>query len=203
MASRTSICNKALRKLSKDSIIDIDTDTSREANLCRSSFDEVLEEVLRDFNWNFSIFRQVLNEDITNVPAYGFSRRFVLPTIPKFLKLISIKDNIEYKVEQNSIVTNEESVSITYIGLVTDPNKYDPIFVQALSSKLANEISYSLTSDKALVASTQAEYISALQRAKDINYQDNMNIPIQESAWIDSRFTSRGFNIKFSPIEDA
>jgi hypothetical protein len=203
MASKTSICNKALRKLSKDNIIDIDTDTTQEARLCRAAYDEVLEEVLRDYNWNFAIYRQALNEDTSNPPSYGFSRRFVLPTLPKFLKLISVKDNIDYKMEGNTLLTNEEAVSIAFVGLVDDPNKYDAIFTQALSARLASEIAYSLTSDKKLVQSTQAEYLASLQRAKDIDYQDDLNTPIRESAWLGSRFISRGFNIKFSPIEDA
>jgi hypothetical protein len=63
MVSKTSICNKALRKLGSKPVMNVDTDTSRQATLCKSAYDDILDEVLREHNWNFAVTRQALNKD--------------------------------------------------------------------------------------------------------------------------------------------
>jgi len=169
--SKTSICNKALRKLGANPLMNVDTDNTTPATLCKASYDDVLQEVLRMHNWNFAVFRQSLVLDASGSPIYEFSNRFILPTIPIFIRLLSVKDNIEFKLENKYLLTNESAVSIRFIGKETDPNRYDPLFINALSSRLAYEIGYSLTSDEGRIARVKQDYIESLSLARE---RDNL-----------------------------
>jgi hypothetical protein len=191
MASKTSICNKALRRLGENPIIDINTDTSRPAALCKSSYDEILEEVLREHNWNFAIVRQELVQDASNEPLYEFAYAYVLPTTPKFISLVDIENNPDFKLEGNRILTDVTSLNIRYVSRVDDPNKYDSLFINAFSLRLAYEIALSLTGDSrsgGLTRVLQEEYILALSKARDLDFQEENKTPLFESEFINSRF---------------
>lgn len=172
--SKTSICNKALRKLGANAVINVDTDDSKEATLCKAAYDDLLLEILRTHNWNFALFRQSLNLDGSGSPAFGFSNRFILPTIPVFIRLIEVENNPEFRIENNFLLTNESSVNIRFVGKETDPNKYDPIFINCFAARIAGEIGYSITSDKALVTKAENEFIQFLSLARERdNLEDN------------------------------
>ena len=82
MASKTSICNKALRRLGiSQTILNVDTDSTTQSSILKSSYDEVLESVLRMHNWSFATFRQSLNINTSKNTVYGFKNAYVLPTI--------------------------------------------------------------------------------------------------------------------------
>lgn len=190
--SKTSICNKALRKLGAKALINIDTDISPEATLCKASYDAVLLEVLRMHNWNFAIFRQSLNLDASGTPVFQYTNRFILPTIPIFIKLLSVENDIDFKLENNFLVTNEPTVNIRFIGKETDPNKYDSLFIEAFSSKLAYEIAYSLTSDETRTARIKQDFIETLSLARERDNQEDNDIADTSSSFSASRVT--GFN---------
>lgn len=190
MVSKTSICNKALRKLGVGSIINVDNDDSKQAKTCKAVYDDILLETLRAHNWNFAIFRQTLNKDINNPPAYGFSNKFVLPTIPQFVKLISVENNPEYKLENNFLLANEDEIKIRFVGKETDPNKYDSMFVELLALRIAWEVAYILTSDGGLVTRMQNDYFNALSLAGDKDFQEDNQVPIVISSYNMSRRSS-------------
>ncbi len=206
MVSKTSICNKTLRKLGAKPVINVDTDTSRQATLCKSAYDDVLDEVLREHNWNFAVTRQALNKDASGSPLYEFSNRFILPTLPKFIKLISIENNPDYRLESGFILANAEELNIRYVARITDTNRYDSMFIEVLSARLAAEIAFALTSDatgKTLTQKMQQEYLLALSRARDIDFQEDNQKAITNSQWNDSRFVAFDRSVNdFSPIPE-
>jgi hypothetical protein len=176
--------------------------------LCKSAYDDILDEVLREHNWNFAVTRQALNKDGSGTPLYQFSNQFILPTLPKFLKLISIENNPDFRLESNFILANEETLNIRYVARVTDTNRYDPIFIEALSARLASEIAFALTSDSTggtLTQRMQQEYLLALSRARDVDFQEDNQKALTNSQWNNSRFVAFDRSINdFSPIpEDA
>lgn len=194
MTSKTSICNKALRKLGISSVINIDTDTSKPATNCKAVYDDLLLEVLREHNWNFTIFRQDLNQDITT-PAFEYQYRYILPTVPKVVKIIEVYNNEDYKIENGYLLTNETSVKIKYVGKETNPNKYDSLFVDLFATKIASEICFLLTGDKSLGASLQQEYIFRLSNAKDKDFQEDNQTALQENGYNDARISFLDTNI--------
>lgn len=178
--------------------MNVDTDSSKQATRCKAAYDDVLEEVLRMHNWNFAIFRQSLNKDASGAPIYGFANRFILPTIPKLIRLISVENDINYKLENNFLITDENNVNIKYIGKETDPNKYDPLFVNALAARLAAEVAFSLTGDSSggnLSLRMQEEYINILNITKDRDYQEDSKKPIFTSSFNQARLSTFDVNI--------
>jgi hypothetical protein len=190
--SKTSICNKALRKLGASKLINVDTDTSREATECKASYDDVLLEVLRIHNWNFAIFRQSLVLDNIS-PIFEFSNRFLLPTIPIFVRLIAVENNPIFRIENRYLLTNESSINIKFIGKETDPNKYDPLFIDVLASRLAYEIGYQITSDETRIARVKQDYIESLSLARERDNQEDNDIADTSNIFSDSRVTNFNF----------
>ena len=182
MTSKTSICNKALRKIGVSTVINIDTDTSPQATACKAVYDDLLLEVLREHEWNFAIFRKELAQDAA-APAYEYSYRFVLPTFPVIVKLLDVYNNNDYQIENGYLLTNETTVKIKYVGKETDPNKYDSLFIETFSLRIAQEVCFELTGDKALASSMFELYQLALQNAKDKNYQEDNATPITGSRY--------------------
>ena len=182
MTSKTSICNKALIKVGVDPVINIDTDTSPRATRCKAAYDDALEEVLRMHNWNFAVFRQALNRDTSFTPAYGYTNAFVLPTIPKLVKIIEAQNNIDYKIENGFLLTNEASASIRFVGRETDTTKYDSLFVEILALRIAVEIGFKLTGNTQLMLILEEKYQQMLSFARNRDFiEDNQESEITSS----------------------
>lgn len=187
MASKTDICNRALIKLGKATIRDIDTDETQQGTLCKAVFVPMLDEVLRQAEWNFAVNRQALNQDASGSPLYEWAYKYILPTVPPVIKIISVENNVPFKIEGNFLVSNSNSIKLKYIGRITDPNLYDPLFINVLVLRIAYEISFSLTSQTSLGDNIYKQYLLALEEAKNQNSQDDNELPIQDSVWTNSR----------------
>lgn len=190
MTSKTDICNRALIKLGKATIRDIDTDETPQGTLCKAVYVSMLDEVLRQAEWNFAVSRQALNKDASGFPLYEWAYRFILPTNPPVIKIISVQNNIPFKIEGNYLVSNSDSIKLKYIARITDPNLYDSLFINVLVLRLAYEISFSLTSQTSLSDNIYKQYILALEEAKNQNSQDDNELPIQDSTWTNSRLNA-------------
>lgn len=171
MVSQISICEKALSKIGAGSLMNINTDESPQSIMCGVVYDDLLLEILREYDWSFAIFRQSLNRD-TSTPAYQYAYRYILPTVPQMVKLIEVEDNTDFALENNFLVTNASSVNIKFVGKETDPNKYDSMFVDAFATRIAAEVCYKITSDKVLTQKMEQEYLFKLSSAKEKNYQE-------------------------------
>lgn len=203
MVSKTSICNKTLIKLGVDPVINIDTDQSPQATRCKAAYDDVLEEVLRMHNWNFAIFRQSLNQDTSITPAYGYTNAFVLPTIPKLIRIIEEENNIDYKLENGFLLTNEDIVNIRFVGRETNPNKYDALFIDTLAIRLAVEIGFKLTGDKTLISALDQKYQSQLSLARSRDFQEDNQKPLLVSSFNNSRRVSFDRVETFAPVTES
>jgi hypothetical protein len=191
MASKTSICNKALRKLGEPAVLDIETDDRTSASICNASFEDVLTEVLREHPWNFAVTRAALNKD-AGTPLYEFSSQYVLPTTPPILRLLCVENNIDYSLEGGFLFTNttENTINIKYLAFIDNVSKFDSSFVEALAARLAWEIAYAVTGKPERVQALQQEYIQTLRLAKENDAQENTITPIDESRWSLGRFRS-------------
>lgn len=198
MTSKTDICNRALIKLGKATIRDINNDESPQGTLCKAVYNSVLDEVLRQAEWNFAITRQVLNKDASGSPVYEWSNRFILPTIPRIVKIVSIENNAPFKIEGAFLVSNSDSIKLKYIAGIDDPNLFDSTFENAFVLRLANEICFALTSQSGLVDNLYKQYLVALEEAKKQNSLDDNELPIQESSWTNARIQALNPSFNFT-----
>lgn len=187
MTSKTDICNRALIKLGKATIRDINTDETPQGTLCKAVYVSMLDEVLRQAEWNFAVSRQALNKDASGSPLYEWSYRYILPTIPPLVKIISVENNVPFKIEGNFLVSNADTIKLKYIGRIDDPNLYDPLFINVLVLRIAYEISFALTSQTSLGDNIYKQYLLALEEAKNQNSQDDNETPIQDYTWTNAR----------------
>ena len=200
MASKTDICNRALIKVGKATIRDINTDESPQGTLCRAVYDAMLVELLRQAEWNFAVIRQDLNVDASGNPLWEWSYRYILPTIPPVVKIIGVKSKEPFKIEGQYLVSNQATESLKYIGKIDDPELYDSLFTEAFVLRIASEIAFSLTSQTSLVDKLTQAYLFALANAKNYNNQDDNETPIRESDWTMARIQGLQTPITFATI---
>lgn len=174
--SVVAICNGALNRIGADSINTLTEDNPR-ARLMNLIFAPTRDRLLRAHNWNFAQFRADLQEVPTN-PLWGYAHQFQLPQDPLCLMVLetNLDPNAEWRIEhwQNVtasesyrvIVTDEASVSILYVGRLTDVTQWDALFSYLVETDLAFQAAYKLTRNAQVMAQMKQELTEARLTAK-------------------------------------
>src|SRR5690606_5691496 len=149
--SRVDIANRALTKLGAARIIALDDDSTA-SNTLNSMFDIVRDAELRANLWHFSKARAELPA-LTDVPLFGFSHQFQLPS--DHLRLIQVgrqrcrprpSEDGWYSIEGGRLLVNQSGpLLIRYVRRVEDPTLFDALFVEAFACRLAAEACETIT----------------------------------------------------------
>lgn len=176
MATAVSISNLALTVLGADRITSL-SDNTENARRITAIYDSCLEDVLRAHPWNFAITRIKLSL-LVSTPAFGYDYEFQLPS--DCLRVIEVSDSInlitEFKIEGRKLLSNYDSIYIKYIANITDPNQYTSQFIFVLSSRIAAEIAYAITNNKANAELITQMYVARLQQAKETDAQESDSV---------------------------
>jgi len=148
MASKVSICNRALALLGADPITSL-TDDTTESNVCRAVYADASDAVLRSHPWSCAIQRATLAQ-LTAAPVWGYSKAYSLPNDPYCLAVLDLKESSQYRIEGRTLVCNTGTATIKYVARITDPGQFDPSLVFSLACRIAAEISYALTQNPSL-----------------------------------------------------
>lgn len=154
--TKTNLANLALVHLAVSSeIANVDTDNTPIARAFRRVYETTRDEVLRDFAWPFAkrtVELQLVEEDPTTEWAYSY--RYPTDCL-KARRLVSGSRNesraqrIPYSIAGDDsgslIYTDLEDAQLEYTMGVTDPARWMPDFVVALSLLLAHRIAPSTT----------------------------------------------------------
>lgn len=144
--SPTSICNMALAKIGAKRITKFEDtqESSEEAIHCRTHYEQTRDSLIRSHSWRFARARAVLSQDTTN-PVFEWDNQFILPN--DYMRFRSIYEEEGYSsksrrhsIEGQRFLTNFSTVNMRYIKKVTDPNEYDPLFVEVLVLLLARKL---------------------------------------------------------------
>ena len=161
------ICNLALARLG-DARITTLSDATAQAQYCSLFYAQTLEELQTEFDWQFCRKLASLTANAT-APAFGYTRRFAVPT--DFLRLIRLNGIDEdenfskWEIVDGFIHTDlAEPAQIEYIANVTDSTKFPAVFVEILSAKLAANLALPLTGSKELFAQMAEVFSSNVQR---------------------------------------
>lgn len=189
MTSAVDICNRALTKLGAARITSL-SDDSEAARACNSMYEFVRDAEFRSHPWNFAIKRAQIAED-TDAPAFGYETAYTVPS--DFIRLLppdpyyNDPDTIR-QVEGRRILTDETgALDIRYIYRVTDPNEYDPLFVEMLASRLAMELCETITQSNTKYQAAQNDYLRALREARKLNAFENVPAEPQDDSWVLNR----------------
>jgi hypothetical protein len=196
--SVVGICNMGLAMIGDDanSITSL-SDTTKAARLCNLFYEPLRDAVLRSHNWNFATKRETLAA-LSDVPTYGFAKAFALPD--DFIKMWETEEEelfgitgTPYRIEgivgttKRTLCTDDATCNITYIYKVTDPNAFDPMFVQVLAARIAATLSMPLTENANIAEKREAAYIKLLSEAKSIDAQEGTPRGLDADAWTNAR----------------
>jgi len=146
--SVTDICNMALSHLGiGKELANMETDTGENASACRRFYENCRDNMLSDFPWPFATVTTdlgLVEEDPND--EWSFSYRY--PSNSLMLKRIfsgtrndTIQSRVPYRITRDAtgllIFTDWEDATMEYTFKETDPGRFPPDFIMALSALLA------------------------------------------------------------------
>jgi hypothetical protein len=193
--SNVDICNVALNHLGQRAITAL-TEQSNEARKCNLIFNIARDSVLRSHDWSFAAKTEALA--VLSETFIGWDFLYARPSNCLFIRRIfnegNVNDNIpnEFKevkstIGQKAIATNTDLAYIEYTIPVTDPNDYDPNFVEAFTFKLASMLCKSLTGDLEMMKVMDALFQQSIPEAKRVNKGSNYRKPSDYSSYLAAR----------------
>ena len=90
-------------------------------------------------------------------------------------------------MEGRKIKTDEGTVFLVYIALITDPNEYDSYLQEALASLLAADLAYAITNNATLAKNYEATADERLREARFIDATENSLGTVESSEFTDAR----------------
>jgi len=201
--SETSICNMSLAKLSASkTLVNVETDTSFEANQCRIHYEQTRDSLLRSYWWRFASARVELVA--TTTPDFEWSNAFDLPD--DFLAMKSIYENRfsdenfrSYALEGKILLTNEDEMCIRYVKKVTDVSVFDSLFVEVFVLQLALKLTSIAGATPKIRESLKNDLKLLMPAVRALDGQEtNTAGRVESVAWNDARFgDNQGFPMRF------
>lgn len=179
MSTDLDICNDALILIGEDIIATL-TDNTDQALTVNQLYPRVRDAVLAAHPWHFATKRVSLVRHAV-APVFGWDFQYILPT--DMLRLIEFAGDAMswvdgsggwsdiFMIESGMLLTNSTSAFIRYVWANYLPGTYDPLFVAALTARLASEIAQPLTSNEALQTRMWNTYQAKLAEAEQIDGQ--------------------------------
>lgn len=177
MASETDVLNDALGQIGAASITAID-DGSTNALACLTFYPTLRDGLLRSARWNFAEVRVQLAQDLT-VPVTEYAYRYALPNDPWCLKVNDYAGanptaaavqvwpferpvTPRYKIEGRFLLSNDGTAYIVYTARITNPDQWDAIFYQLVTTWLASKLATALLHDPKMAAALLSNAVNAL-----------------------------------------
>lgn len=158
MPSETDLLNEALGQIGASRITAID-DGSVNAVHCKTFYDTTRDALLRMHHWNFATGRALLSASVT-APLFEYTFDYPLPAdYLKMREYNSVPVNSgnyiwwegqwvsRYVIEGLSLLSNDTPVYILYTKRVIDPNIYDALFYQTLTTWMASKLANAIPKD--------------------------------------------------------
>jgi hypothetical protein len=175
MVADKDIANLALTRIGADMITSLESDNESRAVLCKELLPIYKRAVLRLHPWSFALKRQALSRVSDQTGMWKYSYAFQLPTDPKCLRVIESdadKYGVPWTIEGGYLVTNNETITITYIADITEPGLYDAQFVEVLAARLAWALAKPIAGDDKLLEDCRSEYLLLLGEAQASDGQE-------------------------------
>lgn len=160
MTSQVAICNLALSNLGKDNISSM-TEASAEARLCNQFYDQTLRAILQGYPWMFArktAAMAKITNDKGNRWLYAYQRPVDCLKVVRVVGTLGLDylryddaatkaGGHDYTIEGSVIYTGIDPAYLEYTQNFTDPTKFPPMFIDALSWALTVRLAMPLTRD--------------------------------------------------------
>ena len=193
MASVVEICNGALIALGTLTINSLD-DEVESARLCSSKYDHVRDLVLEAHPWNCATARAQLPAS-DEAPVFGWSLAYPKPA--DCLKVRSVHPTTdtkyrlepgEFSVEGGSILSNDgPPLFIVYTRRVTDPNLMSTLLREAISARLAMELSEAFSQSQTMTNLLAQMYEAKIKNARFVDGQESPQQVERSCEWVEVR----------------
>jgi hypothetical protein len=168
------VANMSLGILVEAPIDSLD-DNTKAGRLLNLHYETTRQSELMKNPWSFAIFRVELDAE-DDAPT-GEAYRYGYPVPEDALRVLPLTDTgeaeaarIPFKQEGGLILTNYSGPRLVrYIGNLTDPADWDPLFVEALAARLAMKIAMPLTNKPSVLQGAQVVYNEAISEARRVN----------------------------------
>jgi len=125
-------------------------------------------------------------------PAFGFAAAYNLPNAPTYcLRVLEVVNpgRLPWKIEGRQILTDLSSpLQITFIQRITNVELMDPLFRDALATRLAMEWAEKLTRSTDIKTMLEKEYQAKIREARSIDGQEGTLDDVMQTTWIDARW---------------
>jgi hypothetical protein len=202
--SNTAIANRAIRHAGVSKTIGALTDASAEARAVVAFYDEVVDEVLRDFDWPFArrfVSLAVVQTNPTTEWAYSYRAPADLLAVRRLLNGLTVRTDTEATripfllgaddsgglIYTDLAITTNAPVYLRYTKRITDVTKFPPDFARSVELLLGAYIAPSLTEGDELKL---RERNYALYRARVSTAQANAANEEQRDIPADSEFVT-------------
>ena len=191
-----TIGNLALAKIGSIRVASFE-DASQPARYLKLFFEQTRDEVLRAHDWNFASKRATLAA-LATAPEFGWGYQYQLPIDCLMVRQLNAWESHEqrglFEIEGKVLLTDSDSAQIRYTSQVLDSSQFDPIFVEALATRLASKICQPLTGSRQQGLEYLSDFnaqIGQLAMQKDAEEaRGKRKLPWAESDLVRRRFIS-------------
>ena len=183
MTSQVEIYNMALGNIGISETVASLEERSKAQQVCSRFWDFARDTALAQFPWQFAT--KIATLALIGTPPRGWLHQYQYPTdclkamhltpagrIPRPQSINERPNfNVGYGDGGQVIWSNEEAAELAYVVRITDTGRFPPLFVEALSWKLAQLIATPMTAQTSIVQNAMAGYTQAWQLAasQDLN----------------------------------
>ena len=181
--STTLIANLALAFLGQDPISNL-SESTRGARVMNLLYEPTRDAMLRNGQWKFAkTYTSLATSASTPVADYAYY--YALPS--DYMRWVS-STFTDWRIHGTLIASNDGApVYLEYIQKVTDPNAFDPLFVQALAAQMSVDACYSLQGDAGLYNRVMAARDEKLADARHAGSLEDPNQIMFAGTFVNSR----------------
>ena len=208
MTSTVEICNLALVRLGVQTINAL-TEGSAQSIHCGLLYEPTRDALLRMVPWRFATARQALAiladatapaewSHVYQLPSDCLAARYVEPpdglfapgeTADQDVAVVSPNASAasKFEVRGRTVVTHQPNAVLIYTARIENPIQFDPLFVEALSYKLAADLAMPLQSDREMRNLMMRDFRLLMSSAMAANGRDALARIDQDASWIAGR----------------
>ncbi|MDX3883605.1 MAG: hypothetical protein QHC65_04225 [Sphingomonas sp.] len=196
MADYVAIANLAASKLGEDDQLRSPDDDTHLGRTVKAVWDQVRQDAIRDYNWNFAMRRKGLAAEALPAVPYPWAFSFPLPAgCLRLVEVLSLPSRRSYQLEGGSILCNQAGpLFIRFLVDVTEPAQWDAGFAGAMAARLAYEIADRITGDLDRKDMAWRDYQAVLARAKRKDARENPPEPFEPTEWETARYDGDVFD---------
>lgn len=194
-SSDIQICNLALSHIGEPGIGDF-TDDTDPANQCEIWYGQCVEQLLREYAWNFAQASTTLTAGGTG--SFGYDDYYTLPANIMRLNWVGSSFDAwdrmtDYEISSitgDSLLHIDNSAGTLYVKYnqkVTNVALFDPLFVNLLALTLASNIAFPITKKAAICKRVDEKLARAIPKATSVDGQERPPRRVQKSRLLNAR----------------